>query len=505
MPSRFRFACFIVCALLIPLSATAQLNLIQLVPDQSDDEWGMTGQSVIEAANGDVLVIYGKNGEVTDSSSFPFEGLPATIVLHRKTKGLFWEPPVILDTAIENGIQSAGSPKLALLPDGRILLTYFYHDALAPNFSFSIKVLISSDNGMTWQPLNSKDRESAALTVTPAGTVVSLDWVDDGSGRLSFHSSSYQADSDSWSPNGFIASTDEICTMTLHAESETEWHFYFSDCVFGYGGTNKVFRKVSMDAGASWGDSVELFTADSGVGGTLGSIVATGAGKLTAVYSNGVFISYRTSNDGGANWSEAMDWTGNTAEYGDISPQCAASQGGPLCIFLGRRDTINQLVHVGIAGRSGDPLLGVGNFALNAGFNDAWFNPVTAGQGFLISVFPEIQQVFVAWFTFDTERPPESVEALLGEPGHRWLTAQGPFEGDSATLTIYVTKGGVFDSPEPAVEVDPAGDGTLILEFTDCYQGLITYEITSLNLSGAVPIERVANDNVTLCEELSGY
>ena len=59
-------------------------------------------------------------------------------------------------------------------------------------------------------------------------------------------------------------------------------------------------------------------------------------------------------------------------------------------------------------------------FQINPGLNDAWYDPATIGQGFLISVFPEIKQVFLAWFTFDTERPPEDVTALLGEPGHRW-------------------------------------------------------------------------------------
>jgi len=33
----------------------------------------------------------------------------------------------------------------------------------------------------------------------------------------------------------------------------------------------------------------------------------------------------------------------------------------------------------------------------------------------------------MAWFTHDTERPDTGVEAILGEPGHRWLTAQGPY------------------------------------------------------------------------------
>jgi hypothetical protein len=139
---------------------------------------------------------------------------------------------------------------------------------------------------------------------------------------------------------------------------------------------------------------------------------------------------------------------------------------------------------------------------INAGFNDAWYNRDTAGQGFLISAFPVIQQMFVAWFTFDTQRPPEDVTAHLGEPGHRWLTAQGPYSGDTAELTLYVTKGGVFDSIEPAADTDPAGDGTLTIEFADCTQALVSYDITSLGISGQIPIERIVPDNVELCESL---
>ena len=139
---------------------------------------------------------------------------------------------------------------------------------------------------------------------------------------------------------------------------------------------------------------------------------------------------------------------------------------------------------------------------MNAGLNDAWYNPATSGQGFLITVFPEIQQIFLAWFTFDTERPPEDVTAMLGEPGHRWLTAQGPYNGDTANLTIFVTEGGVFDAAVPAASTDPAGDGTMTLEFADCNEGLAEYEITSLGISGEIPIQRIVTENVPLCEIL---
>jgi hypothetical protein len=149
------------------------------------------------------------------------------------------------------------------------------------------------------------------------------------------------------------------------------------------------------------------------------------------------------------------------------------------------------------------PALAGQDFQINPGLNDAWFNLATNGQGFLITVFPDRKEMFLAWFTFDKERPPEDVTALLGEPGHRWLTAQGPYEGDTANLTIFVTEGGVFDSVEPVAETDPAGEGTITIEFADCTEGLVNYEITSLDISGVIPIQRISPDNVSLCETLA--
>ena len=139
---------------------------------------------------------------------------------------------------------------------------------------------------------------------------------------------------------------------------------------------------------------------------------------------------------------------------------------------------------------------------LNAGLTDAWFNPATSGQGFFVVVFPEIKQVFIGWLTYDTERPADDAQALLGEPGHRWVTAQGPYEGNTANLTLFVTEGGVFDAAEPAASTDPAGDGTLTLEFADCANGLVSFEITSLGLSGEIPIQRLTSDNIARCESL---
>jgi len=140
-------------------------------------------------------------------------------------------------------------------------------------------------------------------------------------------------------------------------------------------------------------------------------------------------------------------------------------------------------------------------FQINAGLNDAWVNLETLGQGFFITVFPDIQKMFLAWFTYDTERPPPEAEAILGEPGHRWLTAFGPYSGDTAELKVELTKGGVFDSAQPQVTQGP--DGTIEVIFSGCNAGMVNYDITSAGVSGQVPIERISLDNVPVCETLS--
>ena len=142
----------------------------------------------------------------------------------------------------------------------------------------------------------------------------------------------------------------------------------------------------------------------------------------------------------------------------------------------------------------------VNDFLINPGLNDAWYYPVTNGQGFLIIVFPLREELFLAWFTYDTVRPDDSITAMLGEPGHRWLTAQGPYTGNKAVLDIVVSEGGIFDSGTPAPTTRP--DGTIIVEFNDCKAGTITYDIPSVDRQGVIPIERIVPDNVALCEAL---
>lgn len=159
------------------------------------------------------------------------------------------------------------------------------------------------------------------------------------------------------------------------------------------------------------------------------------------------------------------------------------------CTGGGGSDTANVLVTV----QQAPP-----DFVINSGLNDAWFNPQTAGQGFFITVFSDIQSIFLAWFTYDTQRPPSSVGATLGEPGHRWLTAFGQYSGNQAVLDVELTSGGVFNAAAPQPTQSP--DGAIVLEFSGCNEGTVTYDLQSVGLQGVVPIERIALDNLVLCE-----
>lgn len=143
-------------------------------------------------------------------------------------------------------------------------------------------------------------------------------------------------------------------------------------------------------------------------------------------------------------------------------------------------------------------------FILNAGLNDAWYDPDTDGQGFFITVFPDFGLVSLAWFTYDTELPAEDAEANLGDAGHRWLTAIGPIVNNEVIMDIDITSGGIFDTATEIQHTDPSGsDGTIILTFDSCNSGTVEYDITSIDRQGIVPIRRIVDDNIVICEALN--
>ena len=172
-------------------------------------------------------------------------------------------------------------------------------------------------------------------------------------------------------------------------------------------------------------------------------------------------------------WREASNATGINGDQSDNS----ADRAGAAYVFF--------------------DLLG---FTINAAISDAWFFTETAGQGFFIIVWEDSKLVFLAWFTYETERPPEDVMAILGEPGQRWLTALGPYEGDTALLDVFLSSGMVFDSAELPVTTEQLEGATIEIVWTDCKTGLVKCNIPSLGLMGEIPIQRIVEDNVAACE-----
>jgi hypothetical protein len=143
---------------------------------------------------------------------------------------------------------------------------------------------------------------------------------------------------------------------------------------------------------------------------------------------------------------------------------------------------------------------GVPVFTINAAMSDAWYFPDTDGQGFLIIVWETKKLIFLSWFTYDTERPPDDVSAILGEPGHRWLTALGSYEGDTALLDVFLSKGMIFDSAEPPVETEQYEGASIEIIWTDCSEAVLKYNIPTLELSGEIPIQRIVLDHVAACQ-----
>ena len=148
-------------------------------------------------------------------------------------------------------------------------------------------------------------------------------------------------------------------------------------------------------------------------------------------------------------------------------------------------------------------------FEINAGLNDAWYDPTTNGQGFMISVQESKGTVFLAWFTYEVATPvilfhyaAPAQPVLIGNPSQRWLTAEGPYEADSAELTVYSSGPGFFDTEAPALTMHPVG--TLQIQFSDCANGTVSYELPAAGLSGLIPIERVSSDNLARCR-LMGF
>ncbi len=137
---------------------------------------------------------------------------------------------------------------------------------------------------------------------------------------------------------------------------------------------------------------------------------------------------------------------------------------------------------------------------INAAMSGAWFNPLTTGQGIFLDVLPQRSRVFMGMFTFELSSAISANSAILGDSNHRWLTGSGLFSGNQVSFEIALTQGGAFNEPVP---VNNSLYGTISLTFIDCENARLEYDFIAPDISGTIPLSRLANDNVALCQTLS--
>ena len=143
------------------------------------------------------------------------------------------------------------------------------------------------------------------------------------------------------------------------------------------------------------------------------------------------------------------------------------------------------------------------NILINAGLNDAWVSADAPFQGLFFTVFPDLGLFFLSWFTFDSVLPDGGVTAEFGAPDQRWVTGAGVYSGDSVTLNVELTSGGIFNGSVPQATQE-SNYGTITIQFISCNEAILTYNFPSVGLSGQMTLMRVLTDNVALCESLSG-
>jgi len=140
---------------------------------------------------------------------------------------------------------------------------------------------------------------------------------------------------------------------------------------------------------------------------------------------------------------------------------------------------------------------------INAGMNDAWVSADAAFQGFFFTVFPDLGLFFLSWFTFDSVPPGLGVPpAVFGASDQRWVTGAGSYSGNSVTVSVELTSGGIFNASDPLASQQP-GYGTITIVFINCNEALLTYNFPSVGLSGQMTLTRVVPSNVALCQELA--
>jgi hypothetical protein len=288
----------------------------------------------------------------------------------------------------------------------------------------------------------------------------------------------------------------------------------------------------ALDSGAVYVlfiSGIQDFTINAGYAGAWFNPDTSGQGQFIDVEpeTQFMFISWFTFTDAASDhpfeqrWFTAQgNYSGNTADLvlfetlggqfddsqmvtttpvGEVTLRFSDCDHGQMAYSFNEEELQGQFPMIRVISGSGnvcEELSGNTTQAvdINAGMDGAWFDPNTSGQGFFIDAHPDPEGgniIFVSWFTYGDETA----------SGQRWLTAQGGFEGSIAEIDVSETTGGSFDEPQP---ISTTKVGTMIIDFTDCSNALLTYSLPADSAEGDIAITRVIAGGQVLCEELAG-
>ena len=134
---------------------------------------------------------------------------------------------------------------------------------------------------------------------------------------------------------------------------------------------------------------------------------------------------------------------------------------------------------------------------INPGLNGSWVITETTGQGLMIDVITPQNLVFVGWFTFAPVASNDQGSDNSSFVDHRWMTAQGPYNGHVAELDIIKTSGGLFNQN---LDVVNQTIGRATISFEDCNRAVLSYSFDDENLSATVALKRFSND--VFCQDI---
>ena len=269
--------------------------------------------------------------------------------------GANWSPVVNLS----DGTQSASQPQIVAAPNNTLTAIWYWSNGA----KFVIQTRTSSDAGANWSPVvNLSDGTQSAsqpqIVAAPNNTLTAI-WYWSNGAKFVIQTRTSSDAGANWSPvvnlsDGTQSASQPQIVAAPNNTLTAIW--YWSN------GTKDVIQtRTSNDAGANWSDAVNL--SEGSQSATTPQIVAAPNNTLTAIWarSNGTkdVIQTRTSNDAGANWSDAVNLSEGSQSA--TTPQIVAAPNNTLTAIWARSNVIQSSSHAASSGSGSGSSSGSGS------------------------------------------------------------------------------------------------------------------------------------------------